>query len=149
MTFENFKNIKCDCFEGASERPELVLARRTPKNFLREVDFETYHEKGRLPKEDDSCDEICGLRGVSLTQFHGIETQDGLQNIAQVVSLAPGYRPFAIMLKIKVDGGNIKHTPNETNPDHHDLYKSDQFNIENHVEVIKAINLIDVYNTQS
>lgn len=135
MEFNTIKEgTVCNCFDNANEDLQNNFAIKTMKSELRVQDFNSYWEKGKRPITNE-CEEICSLKGVSISIFND-ETKDAVINIFKsLFPLAPKYKPYLSVVKLYDKSGLVKHTPNEINQYHYDLYKCDTFDYAN-VELI-------------
>jgi hypothetical protein len=125
-----FKNLtidhNCDCTENSNEDTVNLFALKTMKSELRLQDFNSYWEKGRKP-QSENCKEICSHKGVSISLFTD-KTKDEVTEIYKsLFPLAPKYKPYLSVVKLYESSGLVKHTPDEINKHHHDLYKCDTF----------------------
>lgn len=140
MEFNKFdEGSTCNCTEDAKEDYQSHFAIKTMKTELRIQDFNSYWEKGKRPKSNN-CEEICSLKGVSVSIFND-ETKEAVLDIFKsLFPLAPKYKPFLSVVKFYDQSGLVKSTPNELNQYHFDFYKSDNFDFEK-VELIIVNNL--------
>lgn len=127
MEFKNLTNDhNCDCTENSTEDTVNLFALKTMKSELRLQDFNSYWEKGRKPQREN-CKEICSHKGVSISLFND-ETKDEVTQIYKsLFPLAPKYKPYLSVVRFYESSGLVKHTPDESNKHHHDLYKCDTF----------------------
>lgn len=116
----------CDCTENAREDTVNLFAIKTMKNVLRIQDFNSYWEKGKKP-QIENCKEICSYKGVSISIFTD-ETKDEVTEVYKsLFPLFPKYKPYLSVVRFYESSGLVKHTPNEVNKHHYDLYKCDTF----------------------
>ena len=133
------EGINCNCIENAKEDIENNYALKTNKENLREQDFVTYHEKNKVPLTD-KCDEICSLRGLSISIFNDTTKDKVVDIYRELFKLAPKYKPYIYVISFTENLGLVKHTPNDMNEFHYDFYKCDTFdfgkvNIHNSTEL--------------
>jgi len=127
MDFNNLKSgHTCDCFTNAFEDIENYYAIKIMKDHIRTQDFNSYWDKGRR-SEDNNCEEICSLKGVSVSIFNEAVKEEVKGIYQQLFPLAPKYKPYLSVVKFYKSAGKVKHTPNELNKHHYDFYKSDDF----------------------
>lgn len=136
-------DTSCQCLQGAFIDLESMFAIKTMKDFLRDVDFTTYFEKGRLPSSEN-CDDICSVKGQSITMVNSEEDLIATVNVyKELFPFSPKYKSHYTLVRLKEDSGLIKLTPTENNPLHHDFYKSDEFTLEK-INFISSTPLSDV-----
>lgn len=142
MKFEKLNaDTNCTCALDGLIDNASHFALKINKENLRENDFKTHWEKG---KTSTICDEICSLKGQSLTIVNNQEDLDKtIQVYKQLFPISPSYKPFCAIITLNEDSGVVKLTPIEINPLHHDFYKSDDFTIDK-VSLIQTIPLADV-----
>jgi len=93
----------------AKEDYENHFAIKTMKTELRIQDFNSYWEKGKRPNSN-KCEEICSLKGISLSIFND-ETKDAVLDIFRsLFPLAPKYKPFLSAVKFYDQSGLVKST---------------------------------------
>lgn len=128
MEFNNIlSEHNCDCLDKATEDNTSHFAIKTMKENLRIQDFQSYWEKGKRPDDNTNCENVCSLKGVSISIFNDI-TKDEVVNIyKELFPLAPKYKPYINVVKFYDSSGVVKHTPSDINIYHYDLYKSDTF----------------------
>ena len=146
MTFENLNLVAdCDCLDKSSEDNETLFTRRANKATLRNLDMRNFYEMNKPLPEEIDCKGKCGLAGVSLTEYK--EDEDRLNIIKEIMPMTPKYKAYAIVIKLNSGAGAVKHTPikedSKKNPYHYDLYKSDNFAVENSIIEIKSIYLLE------
>jgi hypothetical protein len=142
MTFEKLNvDNNCKCTEDGVINNISSFALKINKETIREADFKTYWEKGRTSTD---CDEICSLKGQSLTIIDSQKDLDlTLKIYKELFPISPKYKPYCAVVLLNEDSGLVKLTPTEINPLHHDFYKSDEFTIEK-VSLLMTIPLGDV-----
>jgi hypothetical protein len=137
MTFNNFNSDHtCNCFDNAFEDVDSFYAIKTNKDQLRSQDFNSYWDKGRR-SGDNNCEEICSLKGVSISIFNEDSKEEVKTVYQQLFKLAPGYKPHLSVVKFYHSSGMVKSTPSKINKHHYDLYKSDDFDYSK-VELIEV-----------
>jgi len=139
---QTFENLDCNCIEESNEDIQNNYAIKTNKEQLRLQDFNSKHDKGKIP-DSDKCEKVCSFRGVSISLYND-KTKDYVLNVyKQLFPLSPGYKPFVKIFKFGNECGNVKHTPSNNNDYHFDFYKCDTFAIEN-IEVKETKELHNV-----
>lgn len=126
----------CNCHTTALENCVDTFARRVgdTKDF-KDRDFRTYFERG-LPSESDSCDEVCGHRGLSINLWNDESKRFVIDKFSLTLAISPMIKKPKSQIgvfQLTKDIGKIKHTPNQksgVDPYHYDLYKSDEFGVE-------------------
>ena len=139
-----FKNLlseqNCNCLDKSRQDTTTHFAIKTMKENLRVQDFSSYWEKGKRPEENGNCEEVCSYKGVSISIFND-ETKNEVENIyKELFPLAPKYKPYLSVIKFYDSSGVVKHTPNDVNIHHFDLYKSDTFDFSK-IDVIQVNDL--------
>eukprot|EP00388_Colpodella_angusta_P021055 GDKJ01053168.1.p1 GENE.GDKJ01053168.1~~GDKJ01053168.1.p1 ORF type:complete len:148 (-),score=9.72 GDKJ01053168.1:363-806(-) len=136
--FEGITN--CDCLQDSVVDISNMFVRRIFDENLKMSDFESYHEMGKIPK--DNCISICGHRGVSIN-ICTKETKDNLlekhkKNISDRKKINPeiAIPEFGLVFTFKAEAGKIKKTGKDIT--HYDFYKSDDFDTAtiNYLEVV-------------
>ncbi|MHA8056468.1 hypothetical protein VR611_11010 [Aquirufa nivalisilvae] len=139
-----FKNIQednnCDCITNAYQDNESTYALKTMKDFIRIQDFNSYWDKGKRPVNINDCEEVCSLKGVSVSILNESTKEDVISIYRELFPLAPKYKPYFGIVKFYESSGVVKHTPNDGNIHHYDFYKSDTFDFAK-VNVIQIIEL--------
>ena len=141
MEFKNInKEHNCDCISNSFQDNESTYALKTMKDFLRLQDFYSYWDKGKRPVNIDDCEEVCSLKGVSVSIFDENTKEDVVSIYKELFPLAPKYKPYIGIVKFYESSGVVKHTPNDGNTHHYDFYKSDTFDFTK-VDVIQINDL--------
>ncbi len=126
-----YKNLlsehNCDCLNNAKEDITSTFVIKTQKDVLRIQDFNSYWEKGKRPNDANDCNEICSLKGVSVSIFNDSTKEEVIGVFKELFPLAPKYKPYLSVVKFYESSGVVKHTPNDQNVHHYDFYKSDEF----------------------
>lgn len=129
----------CNCIEGASPDGSTLFGLKINKDHLRDADFKSKWEKGTRPSDRD-CRNTCSKKGVSLSIIKDGEKDNVVNIFKSLFPLSPGYKPNFSIVQLSETSGAVKSTPSKLNVYHHDLYKSDQFNVA-HINVIEIISL--------
>lgn len=143
MTFEKiFKDCECDCLSQSVDcQQDLIYLRKLNKSDLEEKDFLTYWERDKKP-ETPECEAICGFRGVSI-DFLKEDSEEAQSAIIgrykTTFNINPKKGAYCLKFKFKSGSGRVKHTPFDGADTHHDLYKSDDFHINSHIEQLEII----------
>lgn len=144
MTFTNISNnAECACLRDSYADVVNIFARKVRKApDMKEGDFRSNFEKDRLP-ETDSCDDICGIHGVSVEIWNEESAVPLLEKYQTTANYSPKYKNNLSIFKLKDGAGVVKYTPNqkEYNEFHYDLYKEDFFTID-HLDLVEMIPLI-------
>lgn len=149
MEFKLINNgHNCKCLSQSVENYEDTFARKvdaTQDFKLR--DFKTHHERGVL-LEDNSCQGICGFRGISIEIWND-ESKGYISNkFSLTFGISPQYKKPKSQIgvfKLKEGAGKVKHTPNQKHGVeifHYDLYKSDTFAI----DMLELVEMIPLFN---
>ena len=143
MIFDNlFKDCECDCLAESFEcQQKFIYLRKLNKAEVEEKDFLTHWERGKEP-ETNECDHVCGFRGISidLLEEDSEQTQNAIINRYRTTfKINPRKGSYCLRFKFKSGSGNIKHTPFDGAETHHDLYKSDEFQINTHIDQLAII----------
>ncbi len=134
-------DTNCNCTKEGLIDNTSHFALKMNKQNIRENDFKTYWEKGKTSTE---CEEICSLKGQSLTIVNSTEDLEStIEVYKKLFPFSPSYKPFCAIITLNENSGVVKSTPIEINPLHYDFYKSDDFTIDK-VNLIKTIPLADV-----
>lgn len=134
-------DTNCNCTKDGLIDNTSHFALKMNKENMRENDFKTYWEKGKTSTE---CEEICSLKGQSLTIVNSTEDlENTIEVYKKLFPFSPSYKPFCAIITLNENSGVVKSTPIEINPLHYDFYKSDDFTI-GKVNLIKTIPLADV-----
>jgi hypothetical protein len=143
MTFKKIINATpCDCFQDTFEDNETKFALKINKIILRDADFKTYWEKGRI--DYGNCNEACSLKSQSISILKtDKDIEKTLRIYKSLFPISPKYKPYCAILTFKEKSGKVKLTPSKNNPLHCDFYKSDIFTKEL-VEVVDTIPLENV-----
>jgi len=129
MTFENIvDNLPCDCLKDSFEDNVAKYARALNKDILAEKDFMSKWDKQH---RSDLCDEVCGLKGISVSKIENDEVKNEIVTYySKIFKLSPKYRRGVVIFTIKPNGGVLKYTPIDDNKYHHDFYKADGFTLD-------------------
>ncbi|HEY4196062.1 MAG TPA: hypothetical protein VGM63_11035 [Mucilaginibacter sp.] len=106
---------------------------------LKKTDFKSKWEKGQRPTDGD-CKSTCSKKGVSLSIIKDGEKDKVVKIFKSLFPIAPGYKPNFSIIRLAEKSGAVKSTPSRMNPYHYDLYKSDEFDV-NQVSVVEIIPL--------
>lgn len=147
MTFEKtLKDVEdCLCLENTLVNNEDNFARRIYKNAVEEEDFNSYHEIGKTAQ--NNCNSKCGHRGVSVNicaddtkKTELIDTYKKTVVAAKKINPDVNIPEYCLVFKFKDEAGKMKQTgKNET---HFDFYKSDAFNVNDHLTNIEIVSLV-------
>lgn len=144
MQFTKIKdNHTCDCFTGSDENNTDKFVRKVSKSpSLKERDFKSHIERGKIAENASNCEEICGLHGLSFEIWNSESSELLMKKYLTTVAISPQSKKNLSVINFKPNSGLIKHTPNqiEYNEFHYDFYKEDSFTIEN-LELIEMISL--------
>ncbi|GAB4036293.1 hypothetical protein [Spirosoma jeollabukense] len=137
----------CNCYNNASENCVDTFARKvSDTKDLKIRDFRTHSERGLIP-DNDSCDEICGYKGLSINLWNDQSKRSVTDKFSLTLAISPMIKKPSSKIgvfKFLPDAGKVKHTPNQRNgvdTYHYDLYKSDEFVIEK-VVLIEMISFV-------
>jgi len=150
MTFENIhKDIECLCAESSDfiEDDERIFARVIRKPNIREQDFLSHFEKGKLPTQrNPKCAIICSFRGVSVDLWTASTKIKIIDKYIKDFQINTGKQKDSILIfKNSKDIGVCKSSPSDKNPYHHDFYKSDGFDFTK-VDILEIIRISDYLN---
>jgi hypothetical protein len=142
MTFHKiFKDDSCNCLKDAFVDDHSSYCKKCNYNYLRECDFRSKWEKQTLVPQN--CKEICLSKGVSIHQFNDENRAEIRRICSELFPLAPGYRPYIIVIRFYESSGMVKFTPNNKNIYHCTFFKSDEFDFHK-VEKIESIEIKNV-----
>lgn len=146
MNFTKLHNgISCDCLQNTHIDLETPYLRRISNNTPSLPDFESWYEIGK--KSKDTCQDICGYRGVSIYNCSPLTMQAVLNKQKKAITDRKRISPmvkipeFGYIFKLKETAGKIKQSGGDNN--HYDLYKCDEFTLDC-LQSIEVINLADV-----
>ena len=147
MTFTNIlQGIACKCLDNCRENEENLFARRTgDTKLLKDRDFRTHHERGKVATNPEDCEEVCGLRGLSVHLWNEKSEKDLLERYMTTCGISPKVKNHLSIIKFGSGVGKVKHTPENNilaGEYHYDLYKSDTFAVDL-VQLIQNIPLIN------
>lgn len=150
MTFENFtEGTHCDCLTGVNENTTSTFVHTLKKDTLRDNDFRSKYERWVIdgkrtplaPEIIEDCDKMCSYKGVSISNIDEEGSKAKIINFyTSIFPLAQNYKRGVLVFKFKEGAGLVKHTPNENDTQHHDLYKCDTFTF-NEIEQLETIYL--------
>ena len=117
---------------------ESLFARRVNlKSPFKISDFN--YSQSKRPETED-CMEWCGIRSLSVHKYNMESKQEVIQRNIIYMGVAPASKKQLSVFKIKTGGGLVKNTPNQKHgldQFHYDFYKPDDFNVENHLELVE------------
>lgn len=140
MTFQAVsKGIDCDCLQGAKKDTTSFFYRKLRNERLSSFDFLTHEEKGISPRSND-CEAVCSLRSVSINQHFPGKEDVVFSKYRISFHLNPSRPGRCLKFSFKDGAGLVKPTPDS--PDFHcDFFKSDQFAIDNHLNIFDIIKI--------
>jgi len=131
----------CSCHAKATENCIDTFARKVgDAKDLKSRDFKSHHERG-VPLENASCEDVCGHRGVSIFVWNSESKTYILDKFSLTFGISPMIKRPKYQLgvfQVAQGLGKVKHTPNQKHGVeiyHYDLYKCDDFAVENLVLV--------------
>lgn len=137
MKFDKLhKGTKCKCIDGLSEDTKTTFARRSIGTNLH---FLSYYEQGKRPQWKD-CDHECKFRAVSLDKIPQGNTEHLVEHYQNLLKISPkkvGKSTHFAVVQFHSGAGLLRPTPNNGNPQHCSLFKSDDF-------VSDLVNVIDI-----
>ena len=151
----NFTNLTtsttCSCLNGAKLDTTSLFARKVGKaKSLKDRDFKSYAEKGReFNDKIQSCANVCGILGLSIDIWNDKSKEDIINRYKTTSAFSPKLKNHLSILKFKENSGKVKHTPvKEPTPNKHhfDFYKSDEFVLDESIELVELIPLIQSAN---
>ncbi|WP_423148625.1 hypothetical protein [Rubrolithibacter danxiaensis] len=144
----NFKNISdktvCDCFQDAVQDNINTFVRRVRKSdSLNDSDFRNHIERGKTPQNEDDCEEVCGLYGLSFELWNDESSKLLMEKYLTTATFKPRDKRNLCVVRFLAESGYVKYTPNQTeyNEYHYDFYKEDSFNITK-LELVEMIPLV-------
>jgi hypothetical protein len=145
MNFENLTNgTNCNCLKNCIENVIDTFVRKTgDSKELKIRDFKTHFERGKEVSDLKNCDEVCGNRGLSIDLWNDNSKGVLLKRYMTTFAISPKLKNHLSIVKLKTNAGKVKQSPlkDEIGGEfHHDLYKSDNFNID-FIELIDNIPL--------
>lgn len=133
MSFEKIiESTSCDCFSEANENTSDVFVRKVRKSpDLKDADFRNSIERGKLPKDEKDCIEVCGFNGVSFEIWNDKSSEKLMSKYLYTSEIAPKHSKHLCKVKFLPASGKVKHTPDqqEFNEFHYDFYKDDSFSV--------------------
>ena len=143
MKFTDISSVAhCDCLNDAVENTTDLFARKVNKSpNLRIQDFRNQIEKGRIPVNESDCEEVCGLRGVSVDIWTEESQGTIMQKYQNTLKFSPKAKNNVCVVKFAKDSCLLKYTPYQKpdyNPYHYDLFKEDSFSEES-MEVVTMV----------
>jgi hypothetical protein len=147
MTFETItQGTSCKCLKNCIENIVDTFARRTgDSKEIKLRDFRTPFERGKEVSDLNDCDEVCGNHGLSVDLWNDNSKGAILDRYMTTLAIGPKLKNHLSIIKLKAEAGLVKNTPvigQIGGEYHHDMYKSDSFEI-NFVELIENIPLIN------
>lgn len=150
MTFNNIReDTECEMPTDMSIDTEGVYLRRIPKSYLRAEgkDFKSEWERKPSNRLEKDCEKVSSLKGVSLQRVASDDSnlEDILKVFRTSLSIARNGNKYICQFKLSQQSGLVRHSPTPEKKDwhHHDLYKSDQFNLDeldlNHIRHIDEV----------
>lgn len=131
----------CDCLSGAVENIFDTFIRKVKHSSnLSNSDFRNYIERGRIAKNDNDCDEVCNLNGVSFEIWNDESKDLLMKKYKLTLTISPKIKNNLCVIKFLPESGVLKHTPNqeEYNEFHYDFHKCDTFSTSD----LQLINMI-------
>ena len=132
-------NLDCDCIINAMSDTISNFGRKTNKSSLRINDFKSNWEKNGS-EEDGNCKRKCSHRSISLSKITVENKELVLDVFRETFRIAPSYKPYINIIKLKETAGVVKKSPSRNNPHHYDFFKCDTFALTD-VETIEVIQL--------
>lgn len=127
MTFDNLHNDSpCNCIDGSVNDMESEYVRKLKKDQLQDSDFLTHWERGIKPTVED-CETICSYKGVSINQFKQEYEKLIVEKYINTFNINPKKGAHYLKFKLKSDTGKVKSAPEDDDPSHYNLFKSDSF----------------------
>lgn len=134
----------CKCLSDSSEDNVSTFIRRVRKSpGLKDPDFRTHIERGKIPSENISCDELCGLNALSFEIWNEKSKTELLKKYNATAEFSPQSSKNLCVIKFKKDSGLLKYTPHQKsgiNAFHYDFYKCDEFSVDK-LELIDMIRI--------
>lgn len=136
------RDTVCNCMEDTKEDFVSEFGIKADKKDLRLVDFKSKWERNQRPEpgKENDCYTITLLKGKSMS----IITNKNLNEVKALYStmgnLAPKYKRFMILFKLKNNSGVVRKTVARANPHHYTFFKCDEFELSN-VTQTKSISL--------
>lgn len=140
MTFQAVsRGISCDCLHGAKKDTTSFFYRKLKRKSISSFDFLTHEEKEIFPSSDD-CETVCSFRSVSVNQHFSGKEDVVFSKYRISFHLNPSRPGYCLKFSLKDGAGLVKPTPDS--PDFHcDFFKSDQFEISNHLNIFDIIRI--------
>lgn len=139
-------NTKCECFLDATQDTTNLFVRKVRKApDLKDADFRNHFERNKTPENENNCDEVCGLHGVSIEIWNETSSPFLLKKYLYSATIAPQLKKNLSIIKFKANNGLVKYTPNQIdyNEYHYDFYKEDSFTVSD-LDLIEMIPLTAV-----
>lgn len=146
MKFSYIKDDSpCGCLSQCSENYTDYFARRVGDSAtLKDRDFKSHFEKGKVPENAEDCKEVCGLMGISIDIWNEVSEQKLREKYSTTNAITPKAKKHLAIFKINKDGGVVAHTPEQEvyNEFHYDLYKPDGFVATNFLELTNLLPIV-------
>jgi hypothetical protein len=144
------RDINCNCLEGAViDNCSLFVRRVNLKSPFKIGDFKISPAKKPLIED---CENWCGIRGLSTHIFNSDSVEHIIDKNIITLGIATLSKKQLSVFRIKIDGGMVKHTPNQEHgfdPYHFDYYKPDDFDISNHLELVELLTIEDLQSMKN
>ncbi|MDT3401500.1 hypothetical protein [Mucilaginibacter terrae] len=134
-------NTNCNCFLDAQENLNDTFVRKVRKSDnLNDADFRNHIERNKTATNENDCQEVCGLYGVSVEIWNDSSRQRLLDRYLTTLSISPKTKNNLCVIQFRNNNGLVKYTPDqvEYNEFHYDFFKEDSFTVSelNLVEMI-------------
>ena len=162
MTFQRLHaDIDLNLLDSVFTDCESVFLRRVKRNReLRPEDFESKWEKNdkkvlqgqqtdfinawndyKRRLSEHNMHEIIGLKGISTDKCIPDSLSELIAWHKCQLESTPSGDSYLCYYRLRESGGVFRHTPQSDNYAHHDLLKSDQFSLEDHIESLKIVHM--------
>lgn len=144
----DFKKISektaCHCLLNAVENTTDTFVRSVRRsNNLSDADFRNHIERDKKVTNENDCEEVCGLHGVSVEIWNEESSKQLMEKYLFTATISRHIKKNLCVIRFTKNNGLVKFTPNqfEYNEYHYDFYKEDSFTVSS-LELIEMIPLI-------
>ncbi|WP_025144514.1 hypothetical protein [Pedobacter jeongneungensis] len=134
----------CNCLTDTIENNTDKFVRKVTKSpTLKDRDFRTHAERGKVAEDKNDCNEVCGKNALSFEIWNSQSSDLLMKKYLTTLALSPQSKNNLCLVSFKPNSGLTKYTPDqiEYNEFHYDFYKEDSFSIDS-LELIEMIPLV-------
>lgn len=134
-----------ECLKDALIDLDTEFARKTNTPTLKEKDFVTKWE--RTGKNNINKKMLCGTKGISMSKIENVSKEQIIENYVEAFKISPRYKDGLLIFKFLDGAGLVKPKPSKRIINHHDFYKSDDFDL-NKISTKELLKLKDYVSNQ-